>query len=63
MPHYISLLFLFTAVALYTAKNTIPKDYNVFDYIVQLDYFPGMKAICISAVIALLMSTADGFVA
>ncbi|MEF2229266.1 MAG: HD domain-containing protein [Candidatus Cardinium sp.] len=53
------LLFFSIAAALYIGGHNISPHQSALDYIIHLQYFPGMKGILITAIIALLMSTAD----
>ncbi|WP_339044527.1 sodium:solute symporter family protein [Cardinium endosymbiont of Tipula unca] len=53
------LLFFSVALALHLGGHKISTAQNVLDYIVELSYFPGMRGMLITAIIALLMSTAD----
>ncbi|MDD9139694.1 MAG: HD domain-containing protein [Candidatus Cardinium sp.] len=54
----VSLIFCVTA-SLYIHGVNIPPDQNVLHYILSLSYFPGMLGILVTAMLALLMSTAD----
>ena len=56
-----SLLFLGVAIALHMGKYTILPNQNVLNYIIQFTQFPGMKGILVTAMFALLMSTADSY--
>ncbi|WP_243516975.1 sodium:solute symporter family protein [Candidatus Cardinium sp. cBcalN1] len=57
----IILLFLmFTlAIALYVGGHKIGSEQNILDYLLELDYYTGIKGLLVSTIIALLMSTAD----
>ncbi|AWN81509.1 sodium:solute symporter family protein [Candidatus Cardinium hertigii] len=54
----VSLIFCVTA-ALYIHGINIPPNQNVLHYILSLAYFPGMLGLLVTAMLALLMSTAD----
>ncbi|TDG95044.1 sodium:solute symporter family protein [Cardinium endosymbiont of Culicoides punctatus] len=56
---FFPLLFFSIAGALYMGGHKISSHQSVLNYIIHLQYFPGMKGILITAIIALLMSTAD----
>ncbi|TDG95783.1 sodium:solute symporter family protein [Cardinium endosymbiont of Culicoides punctatus] len=55
------LVFVFfsVALALHLGGHKVSTNQNVLDYIIELSYFPGMRGVLITAIIALLMSTAD----
>ncbi|WP_419241074.1 sodium:solute symporter family transporter [Cardinium endosymbiont of Nabis limbatus] len=53
------ILFFTIAVAAHLGNYEIPTSQHVIDYLIQLVYFPGMRGILVTAIIALLMSTAD----
>lgn len=56
---FVLLLFLGLAMALHIGGHTIKPSQNLLYYIVDLAYFPGMRGILVTTLIALLMSTAD----
>ncbi|AWN81507.1 sodium:solute symporter family transporter [Candidatus Cardinium hertigii] len=58
-PCVIALLIFSVAAALHIHGDSIPSNQNVFHYILSLSYFPGMLGILVTAMLALLMSTAD----
>ncbi|AWN81590.1 sodium:solute symporter family protein [Candidatus Cardinium hertigii] len=58
-PCVIALLMFGVAAALHIRGDSIPTNQNVFHHILSLTYFPGMLGILVTAMIALLMSTAD----
>ncbi|ROT47749.1 sodium:solute symporter family protein, partial [Candidatus Cardinium hertigii] len=53
------MLFLSVAIALYVGGHVIKPNQSVLHYIIGLPYFPGMRGILVTTIIALLMSTAD----
>ncbi|AWN81616.1 sodium:solute symporter family protein [Candidatus Cardinium hertigii] len=59
MPSVIALLMFCVTAALHIRGNSIPTNQHVLHYILSLDYFPGMLGILVTAMLALLMSTAD----
>ncbi|MDD9140101.1 MAG: sodium:solute symporter family protein, partial [Candidatus Cardinium sp.] len=59
MPCIIALLIFSVAAALHIHGDNIPSNQNVLRYILSLSYFPGMLGILVTAMLALLMSTAD----
>ncbi|MGI2257709.1 sodium:solute symporter family transporter [Candidatus Cardinium hertigii] len=54
-----SLLACSVAIMLHIGGHIPTQGQNVLDYIIHLDYVPGIKGLLISTIIALLMSTAD----
>ncbi|TSJ80182.1 MAG: hypothetical protein NMK33_06425 (plasmid) [Candidatus Cardinium sp.] len=56
-----SLLFLVVIAALYTSGNSVPPKQKILDYIIQLNHFPGIKGLLITAIIALCISTVDSY--
>ncbi|MDD9140086.1 MAG: sodium:solute symporter family protein, partial [Candidatus Cardinium sp.] len=59
VPCVIALLFFSVAAALHIHGDNIPPNQNVLHYILSFSYFPGMLGILVTAMLALLMSTAD----
>ncbi|AWN81591.1 sodium:solute symporter family protein [Candidatus Cardinium hertigii] len=59
IPCVIALLIFSVTAALHMHGDSIPSNQNVFHYILSLSYFPGMLGLLVTAIIALLMSTAD----
>ncbi|AWN81510.1 sodium:solute symporter family protein [Candidatus Cardinium hertigii] len=59
MPCVIALVIFCVTAALHIHGDSIPSNQNVFHYILSFAYFPGMLGILVTAMIALLMSTAD----
>ncbi|MDD9140039.1 MAG: sodium:solute symporter family protein, partial [Candidatus Cardinium sp.] len=59
MPCIIALLIFSVTAALHIHGDNIPSNQNVLHYILSLTYFPGMLGIFVTAMLALLMSTAD----
>ncbi|MDD9140047.1 MAG: HD domain-containing protein [Candidatus Cardinium sp.] len=55
----LTLSFLSLAIALHIGHPIINPDCNVMNYIIGLTYFPGIRGLLITIIIALLMSTAD----
>ncbi|WP_419241457.1 sodium:solute symporter family protein [Cardinium endosymbiont of Nabis limbatus] len=53
------LLFLTIVASLYIGGHTINPGQDVLDYVIRLAYFPGIKGLLVTDIIALLMSTAD----
>ncbi|AWN81583.1 sodium:solute symporter family protein [Candidatus Cardinium hertigii] len=58
-PCVIALLIFSVAAALHIHGDNISSNQNVLHYVLSLAYFPGMLGILVTAMIALLMSTAD----
>ncbi|MCT4696936.1 sodium:solute symporter family protein [Candidatus Cardinium sp. TP] len=54
-----SILACMVAIMLHIGGHILPPGQQVLDYIIGLDYFLGIKGFLVSAIIALLMSTAD----
>ncbi|WP_342265637.1 HD domain-containing protein [Cardinium endosymbiont of Philonthus spinipes] len=54
-----SLLAFSVAIMLHIGGHTPIQGQHVLDYVIHLDYFPGIKGLLVSSIIALLMSTAD----
>ncbi|AWN81592.1 sodium:solute symporter family protein [Candidatus Cardinium hertigii] len=59
IPCVIALLIFSVTAALHIHGDNIPSNQNVLHYILSLAYFPGMLGILVTAMLALLMSTAD----
>ncbi|MDD9140091.1 MAG: sodium:solute symporter family protein, partial [Candidatus Cardinium sp.] len=59
IPCVISLLVFSVTAALHIHGNSIPTNQPVLHYILSLAYFPGMLGLLVTAMLALLMSTAD----
>ncbi|AWN81506.1 sodium:solute symporter family protein [Candidatus Cardinium hertigii] len=59
VPCVIYLLIFSVAAALHIRGDNIPSNQNVLHYILSLTYFPGMTGLLVTAMLALLMSTAD----
>ena len=55
----IPILFFSIVGALYIGGHTIPDNQGILEYILKCTYFPGIKGLIATSVIALLMSTAD----
>lgn len=55
----ISFLACSIAIILHIGGHVLTQGQYVLDYIIHLDYLPGIKGFLISTIIALLMSTAD----
>ncbi|ROT47418.1 sodium:solute symporter family protein [Candidatus Cardinium hertigii] len=53
------IVFFSISVALHVGDHVIKPNQNVLHYIIECSYFPGMRGILVTAIIALLMSTAD----
>ncbi|MBX9890614.1 MAG: HD domain-containing protein [Amoebophilaceae bacterium] len=58
---FISLLFLTIGMVLHIGGHNIIKEQNILYYFLQSNCFPGIQGLLVSAVIALLMSTADSY--
>ncbi|MDD9140089.1 MAG: sodium:solute symporter family protein [Candidatus Cardinium sp.] len=58
-PCVIGLLIFSVSAALHIRGDSIPSNQNVLHYILSLSYFPGMTGLLVTAMLALLMSTAD----
>ncbi|MDD9140085.1 MAG: HD domain-containing protein [Candidatus Cardinium sp.] len=59
IPCVIALLIFSVTAALHIHGDNIPPNQNVLHYILSFSYFPGMLGILVTAMLALLMSTAD----
>ncbi|AWN81508.1 sodium:solute symporter family protein [Candidatus Cardinium hertigii] len=59
IPCVIALLIFSVTAALHIHGDSIPPNQNVLHYILSLAYFPGMTGLLVTAMLALLMSTAD----
>ncbi|MDD9140011.1 MAG: sodium:solute symporter family protein, partial [Candidatus Cardinium sp.] len=58
---FIPILFLMVLIALLAAGHTIQHNQNIIKYIIDCKYFPGLRAVLVTAIYALIMSTADSY--
>lgn len=57
----LTIVCLSIVMALHVGNHPIPSNGHVINYLVNLVHFPGIRGIFITAIIALLMSTADSY--